>query len=121
MYKLITRGETIGTGHIPIGSIELKLAVAEAEGHKIKMQQTKFHHIVEGRAVTSLDESKPTYYYYDDSPLPMFDPYLVAMKFYLKEKNITDSNFIYPKPDFDRFAQEWDDGYPVSKPKGELK
>ena len=41
MYKLITRGETIGTGHIPIGSIELKLAVAEAEGHKIKMQQTK--------------------------------------------------------------------------------
>ena len=121
-HKLITQGETMGARHIPIGSIELKLAVAQAEGYKIKMQQTKFHHVVGGRTVTSVDESKPTYYYYNDtSPLPLFDPYLIAMEVYLKEKNITDSNFIYPKPDFDPFAQEWDDGYPVSKPKGELK
>ena len=51
------------------------------------MQQTKYHHVVDGEVVTSVDESKPTYYYYDDAPLPCFDPYLVAMEFYLKEKN----------------------------------
>jgi len=120
MHKLITQGETI-RNYVPIGSIELKLAVAEAEGCKIKMQQTRFHHTVGGTTVTSVDESKPTYYYYDDCPLPMFDPYLVAMEFYLKEHSIADSNHINPKPDFDPFAQEWDDGYPVSKPKGEYK
>jgi hypothetical protein len=96
MHKLITRGETI-RNYVPIGSLKLKLAVAEAEGCKIKMQQTKFHHVVGGTTVTSVDESKPTYYYYDDSPLPMFDPYLVAMEFYLKEHSIADSNFITPK------------------------
>jgi hypothetical protein len=85
------------------------------------MQQTRFHHTVGGTTVTSVDESKPTYYYYDDCPLPMFDPYLVAMEFYLKEHGIGDSNHINPKPDFDPFAQEWDDGYTVSKPKGEMK
>ena len=94
MHKLIIRGETI-RNYVPIGSLELKLAVAEAEGCKIKMQQTRYHHVVGGTTVTSVDESKPTYYYYDDSPLPMLDPYLVAMEFYLKEKNITGSNFIY--------------------------
>jgi len=52
---------------------------------------------VDGTTVTSVDESKPTYYYYDDSPLPCFDPYLVAMEFYLKEKGITDSDYIKPK------------------------
>jgi hypothetical protein len=97
MHKLITRGETI-RNYVPIGSIELKLAVAEAEGCKIKMQQTRFHHTVGGTTVTSVDESKPTYYYYDDSPLPAFDPYLVAMEFYLKEHGIGDSNFINQKP-----------------------
>ena len=96
LHKLITRGETI-RNYVPIGSLELKLAVAEAEGCKIKMQQTRYHHVVGGTTVTSVDESKPTYYYYDDSPLPMLDPYLVAMEFYLKEHGIVNSNFITPK------------------------
>ena len=85
-HKLITLHETTKNG-VPIGSLELKLAVARTEGCKIKMQQTKYHHVVDGEVVTSVDESKPTYYYYDDSPLPCFDPYLVAMEFYLKEKS----------------------------------
>jgi hypothetical protein len=95
-HKLITLHET-HKNFKPIGSIELKLAVARAEGCKIKMQQTKYHHIVDGTTVTSVDESKPTYYYYDDLSLSALDPYLVAMEFYLKEKGITDSDFIHPK------------------------
>ena len=94
-HKLITLHET-HKNFTPIGSIELKLAVARAEGCKIKMQQTKYHHIVDGTTVTSVDESKPTYYYYNDASLSAFDPYLVAMEFYLKEKGITDSDFIHP-------------------------
>ena len=39
-HKLITLHETRKNG-VPIGSLELKLAVARAEGCKIKMQQTK--------------------------------------------------------------------------------
>ena len=95
-HKLITLHET-RKNFLPIGSIELKLAVARAEGCKIKMQQTRYHHVVDGTTVTSVDEYKPTYYYYDDGPLPCFDPYGVAMEFYLKEKGITDSDFIKPK------------------------
>ncbi len=95
-HKLITLHETLNN-FVPIGSIELKLAVARAEGYKIKLQQTRYHHVVDGTTVTSVDEYKPTYYYYDDAPLPCFDPYLVAMEFYLKEKGITDSDYIKPK------------------------
>lgn len=95
-HKLITLHET-RKNFVPIGSIELKLAVARAEGCRIKMQQTKYHHVVDGTVVTSVDESKETFYYYNDQPLPCFDPYLVAMEFYLKEKGITDSDYIKPK------------------------
>ena len=95
-HKLITQHET-WKNSIPIGSIELKLAVARAEGCSIKMQQTRYHHVVDGTTVTSVDECKPTYYFYDGYSLPAFDPYLVAMEFYLKEKGITDSDFIKPK------------------------
>jgi len=86
MNKLIGRYDTI-KNCVPIGSIELKLAVAKAEGYSIREVKTRYHHIVGGTVVTSVDESKPTYYYYDDNMLlPMFDPYCVAMEFYLKEK-----------------------------------
>ena len=86
MHKLITKGETVHN-FAPIGSIELKLAVAKAEGYEITMQQTKFHHVGDGTTVTSVDESKPTYYFYNGKfLLPMFDAYLVPMEFYLKEK-----------------------------------
>ena len=86
MHQLITQGETI-RNYVPIGSIDLKLAVAKAEGYEIRMQQTRFHHVVDGVTVTSVDESKPTYYYYNGSfLLPMLDAYQIAMEFYLKEK-----------------------------------
>jgi len=86
MHALITRGETL-RNYLPIGSIELKLAVAKAEGYEIKVQQTRFHHVVGGTTVTSVDESKPTYYYYNENfLLPMLDAYQIAMEFYLKEK-----------------------------------
>jgi len=85
MHNLITQGETI-RNYVPIGSIELKLAVAKAEGYEIRMQQTRFHHVVDGKVVTSVDESKPTYYYYNGNFLmPMLDAYRIAMEFYLKE------------------------------------
>ena len=86
MNALIRREDTV-KHFIPIGSIELKLAVARAEGYAIRVEETRYHHVVDGTVVTSVDESKPTYYYYDDNMLlPMFDPYRVAMEFYLKEK-----------------------------------
>ena len=87
MKTLIGTGDTIRS-RIPIGSIELKLAVARAEGYAIREDKTRYHHIVDGTVVTTVDETKPTYYYYNDNMLlPMFDPYRVAMEFYLKEKN----------------------------------
>ena len=86
MKTLIGTGDTI-RNRIPIGSIELKLTVARAEGYAIREDKTRYHHIVDGVVVTSVDESKPTYYYYNDQPLPMLDPYRIAMEFYLKEKN----------------------------------
>jgi hypothetical protein len=86
MNELIGREDTI-KNHIPIGSIELKLAVAKAEGYAIREDKTRYHHIVDGVVVTSVDETKPTYYYYNDNMLlPMLDPYRIAMEFYLKEK-----------------------------------
>ena len=48
-HKLITLHKTTKNG-VPIGSLELKLAVARTEGCKIKMQQTKYHHVVDGEA-----------------------------------------------------------------------
>lgn len=72
---------------MPIGSLELKLAVARAEGHTIREIKTRYHHVVDGVVVTSVDESKPTYYFFNDRPLPMLNPYRIAMEFYLKEKN----------------------------------
>ena len=87
MNKLIGKDDTI-KNCVPIGSIELKLAVAKAEGYSIREAKTRYHHIVGGTVVTSVDETKPTYYYYNDMLLPMFDPYRVAMEFYLREKQI---------------------------------
>ena len=88
MNELIGREDTI-KNRIPIGSIELKLAVARAEGYAIREDKTRYHHIVDGVVVTSVDESKPTYYYYGPQELllPLLDPYRIAMEFYLKEKN----------------------------------
>ena len=85
MKELIDRNDTI-KNYVPIGSLELKLAVAKAEGYPIREDKTRYHHIVDGTVVTSVDESKPTYYYYNNQPLPMLDPYRIAMEFYLKEK-----------------------------------
>jgi hypothetical protein len=85
MNELIDRNDTI-KNCVPIGSLELKLAVARAEGYAIREDKTRYHHIVDGVLVTSVDESKPTYYYYNNQPLPMLDPYRIAMEFYLKEK-----------------------------------
>jgi hypothetical protein len=85
MKELIDRNDTI-KNYVPIGSLELKLAVARAEGYAIREDKTRYHHIVDGTVVTSVDESKPKYYYYNNQPLPMLDPYRIAMEFYLKEK-----------------------------------
>ncbi len=85
MNKLIGKDDTI-KNYVPIGSLELKLAVARAEGYAIRVDETRYHHVVDGTVVTSVDESKPKYYYYNDRPLPMLNPYRIAMEFYLKEK-----------------------------------
>ena len=85
MNKLIGKDDTI-KNYVPIGSLELKLAVAKAEGYTIRVDETRYHHIVNGTVVTSVDESKPKYYYYNDRPLPALDPYRIAMEFYLKER-----------------------------------
>jgi hypothetical protein len=92
MNELIKKDDTI-KNYLPIGSIELKLAVARAEGYAIRVDETRYHHVVDGTVVTSVDESKPKYYYYSDDPkhqpnrlLPLLNPYRIAMEFYLKEK-----------------------------------
>ena len=93
MNKLIRKEDTI-KNRVPIGSLELKLAVAKAEGYAIRVDETRYHHVVDGIVVTSVDESKPKYYYYSDDQkyqpnrlLPLLNPYRIAMEFYLKEKN----------------------------------
>jgi hypothetical protein len=83
---MIEKYDTI-KNYVPIGSIELKLAVARAEGYAIRVEETRYHHVVDGTVVTSVDESKPKYYFFNDRPLPTLDPYRIAMEFYLKEKN----------------------------------
>jgi len=92
MNNLIGKYDTI-KNWVPIGSLELKLAVARAEGYAIRVEETRYHHVVDGTVVTSVDESKPKYYYYSDDPkhqpnrlLPLLNPYRIAMEFYLKEK-----------------------------------
>jgi len=85
MNKLIRREDTV-KHFIPISSIELKLVVAKAEGYAIRVEETRYHHVVDGTVVTSVDESKPKYYFFNDRPLPALDPYRIAMDFYLKEK-----------------------------------
>ena len=78
MSELIGREDTT-KNFVPIGSIELKLVVAKAEGYTIRGDKTRYHHVVDGTVVTSVDESKPTYYYYNDNRLlPMLDPYRIA-------------------------------------------
>ena len=84
MNELIGKDDTI-KNYVPIGSIELKLVVAKAEGYTIRESKTRYHHVVDGTVVTSVDESKPKYYYYNDRSLPMLNPYRIAMEFYLKE------------------------------------
>ena len=83
---MIEKDDTI-KNYVPIGSIELKLAVARAEGYAIRVEETRYHHVVDGTVVTSVDESKPKYYFFSDRPLPALNPYRIAMEFYLKEKN----------------------------------
>ncbi len=73
MTELIRKKDTV-KHFIPIGSLELKLAVAKAEGYAIRVDETRYHHVVDGTVVTSVDESKPKYYYDNDSPLAMLDP-----------------------------------------------
>ena len=87
MTELIRREDTV-KHFIPIGSIELKLVVAKAEGYTIRVDETRYHHVVDGTTVTSVDESKPKYYYYGPQELllPRLNPYRIAMEFYLKEK-----------------------------------
>ena len=85
MTELIGKYDTI-KNYVPIGSLELKLTVARAEGHTIREIKTRYHHVVDGVVFTSVDESKPTYYFFNDRPLPALDPYGIAMEFYLKEK-----------------------------------
>jgi hypothetical protein len=85
MKSLIGTDDTIKNG-MPIGSIELKLAVARAEGYSIREDKTRHHHVVDGTVITSVDETKPTYHYYNNRPIPMLDPYRIAMEFYLKER-----------------------------------
>jgi len=85
MNALIRREDTV-KHFIPIGSLELKLVVAKAEGYAIRVDETRYHHVVDGKVVTSVDESKPKYYFFNDRPLPALDPYRIAMEFYLKEK-----------------------------------
>ena len=87
MNKLIRKEDTI-KNWVPIGSLELKLAVARAEGYAIRVDKTRYHHIVGDTVVTSVDETKPTYYYYGPQQLllSMFNPYRIAMEFYLMEK-----------------------------------
>ncbi len=87
MNALIRREDTV-KHFIPIGSLELKLAVARAEGYAIRVVETRYHHVVDGTTVTSVDESKPKYYYYGPQELllPRLNPYRIAMDFYLKEK-----------------------------------
>ena len=87
MTELIRREDAI-KNYVPIGSIELKLVVAKAEGYAIRVDETRYHHVVDGTVVTSVDESKPKYYYYGPQELllPMLNPYRIAMEFYLKEK-----------------------------------
>ena len=85
MTELIRKEDTV-KHFIPIGSIELKLAVAKAEGYTIRVDETRYHHVVDGTVVTSVDESKPKYYFFNDRPLPALDPYRIAMEFYLKER-----------------------------------
>jgi hypothetical protein len=86
MTELIGKDDTI-KNYVPIGSLELKLAVARLEGYTIRVEETRYHHVVDGAVVTSVDESKPTYYFFNDRPLPALDPYRIAMAFYLREKN----------------------------------
>jgi hypothetical protein len=85
MTELIGKDDTI-KNYVPIGSLELKLAVARLEGYTIRVEETRYHHVVDGMVVTSVDESKPKYYYFNDRPLPMLNPYRIAMEFYLREK-----------------------------------
>ena len=85
MTELIRKDDTI-KNYVPIGSIELKLVVAKAESYTIRESKTRYHHVVDGTVVTSVDESKPKYYFLNDRPLPALDPYRIAMEFYLKEK-----------------------------------
>ena len=83
MIELIDRNDTI-KNCVPIGSLELKLAVAREEGYAIRVEETRYH-TADG---TFVDESKPKYYYYGPQELllPLLDPYRIAMEFYLKEK-----------------------------------
>ena len=84
---MIEKDDTI-KNYVPIGSIELKLAVAKAEGYAIRVDETRYHHVIDGKTVTWVDEGKQKYYYYGPQELllPMLDPYRIAMEFYLKEK-----------------------------------
>jgi hypothetical protein len=74
----------------PIGSIELKLLVAKAEGHTItenRHEPVYRAHFVDGKVVNLPEGEAKVYYYYNGGfMLPMFDAYRTAMQYYLEKK-----------------------------------
>jgi hypothetical protein len=74
----------------PIGSIELKLLVAKAEGHSItetRHEAVYRAHYVDGKVVNLPEGEAKVYYYYNGGFLiPCFDAYRTAMQYYLEKK-----------------------------------
>jgi hypothetical protein len=74
----------------PIGSIELKLLVAKAEGHIItenRHEPVYKAHYVDGKIVNLPEGEEKVYYYYNSGLLlPCFDAYRTAMQYYLEKK-----------------------------------
>jgi hypothetical protein len=74
----------------PIGSIELKLLVAKAEGYSIAENwrgPVYKAHYVDGEVVNLPEGEAKVYYYYNGGfMLPMFDAYRTAMQYYLEKK-----------------------------------
>lgn len=74
----------------PIGSIELKLLVAKAEGYSIAEnwhEPVYRAHFVDGKVVNLPEGEAKVYYYYNGGfMLPMFDAYRTAMQYYLEKK-----------------------------------
>jgi hypothetical protein len=74
----------------PIGSIELKLLVAKAEGHTItenRHEPVYRAHFVDGKVVNLPEGEAKVYHYYNGGfLLPCFDAYRTAIQYYLEKK-----------------------------------